>query len=62
MALAKSMELGSALAAGAAEFNTTVKEKGFQVAFLSTIESIGKALTAKKDEKSSESGFDEESF
>lgn len=64
LTLAKSMELGSALAAGAAEFNQEVQQKGFQVALLSAFENLGKAFAAKKEEakSSSESGFDEESF
>lgn len=59
--LAKSIELGSVLAAGAAEFGQQAQEKGFQVAFLGAWGSIAAAFS-KKEEKSSESGFDEESF
>eukprot|EP01127_Copromyxa_protea_P023130 TRINITY_DN858_c0_g1_i1.p1 TRINITY_DN858_c0_g1~~TRINITY_DN858_c0_g1_i1.p1 ORF type:complete len:380 (+),score=125.80 TRINITY_DN858_c0_g1_i1:327-1466(+) len=60
--LAKGMELGSVLAAGAVEFNQEVQQKGFQVAFFNTLESITKAFAPKEEKASSESGFDEESF
>jgi len=53
-ALAKGMELGSVLAAGAAEFNQEVQEKGFQVAFLNTWTNLSKAF-APKEKSSSES-------
>jgi len=59
--IAKGIEVGSMLAAGAASFQVEVQTKGFQAAFLSTWTTLTTAITAKKEkEEGSESGFDED--
>jgi len=59
-AVAKSIELGSVLAAGAAEFSKEAQEKGVQVALWSAWGSISATFAEKPEKDNSEEGFDEE--